>query len=319
MILISDLLIVRPSLPLVEWLFFLGYIFCLTIAKVEFPGHSFIMVSFVLVFLLGLIDDLFGTRSWIKLLATILIALFIVFPGNLIITNLHGFFSIYKMNLFFSYALTIFVIVFIIHAINLIDGIDGLASGLGITTLSIFSICFYQSGYYQYLMLTLPMIFSLSAFLIFNLWGKRFKIFMGDAGSLLIGLVLAITLIFYMKIPYDYVGGYLRISPVSVFSLLIVPIYDTFHVSAKRILNGQSPFSPDTRHIHHTFLKLGLSHRKSTFVLIMYTIIFFTLGQLLLIDHRAYITLIILIILAFFLWNIPEYIYKNTKKEYALE
>jgi UDP-GlcNAc:undecaprenyl-phosphate GlcNAc-1-phosphate transferase len=299
--------------------YFLGFMFYFIFARTDLPGLSTILVSCFLIFLTGFFDDLFGLKPIIKLSITIIISLLIVLPGELIITNLHGFFSLFELNAFFSYIITILVIVFIIHAINLIDGVDGLASGLGITALSIFSFCFYRSGNTQYLSFTLPMISSLLAFLLFNIWGKRFKIFMGDSGSLLVGLVIAITLILYMQIPTSYGSIYMKISPVSVFALLIIPIFDTFHVSFKRLARAKSPFAPDRGHIHHTYLKLGLSHRMTTLILIAYTILFFILSQLLLRYMRGYLTLIILVIVALFLWNFPEYMIMKNRRKYALK
>jgi UDP-GlcNAc:undecaprenyl-phosphate/decaprenyl-phosphate GlcNAc-1-phosphate transferase len=298
--------------------FFIGFMFYFILVKTDLPGLSTILVSCSLMFLTGFVDDLIGLKPVSKLIITLLISVLVVLPGDLIITNLHGFFSIFELNTFFAYSITILVIVFVIHAINLIDGVDGLASGIGITALSIFSFCFYRSGYFQYLSLTLPMVFSLLAFLGFNIWGKRFKIFMGDSGSLLVGLVLALTLILYMQIPSGEIVSYMKISPVSVFALLIIPVVDTIHVSIKRLLNRQSPFTPDRKHIHHTYLKLGLSHRMTTLILIVYTLMFFMLSQFLLNYMRGYLTLIILVIIALFVWNVPEYVIMKNPRKFAL-
>lgn len=299
--------------------FFIGFLCYFIFVRTDLPGLQTIIISCVLIFLTGFADDLIGLKPIIKLSITIIISLLVVVHGELFITNLHGFFSIYELNTFFSYSITILVIVFIIHAINLIDGVDGLASGLGITALGIFSFCFYRSGFTQYLSFTLPMISSLLAFLLFNIWGKRFKIFMGDSGSLLVGLVIAITLILYMQIPSSCTTTYMKISPVSVFALLIIPVFDSIHVSIKRFLSGKSPFIPDRGHIHHTYLKLGFSHRMTSLILIVYSLIFFMLTQFLLNYIREHITLLTIVLLALFLWNFPEYMIIRNRRKYALK
>ena len=161
------------------------------------------------------------------------------------------------------------------------------------------------------------MIISLAAFLLFNIWGKRFKIFMGDSGSLLLGLIVAISVIHFMQIKNNTIGDFLRISPVTAFALLVIPVFDAFHVSIKRLIIGRSPFKADKEHIHHTYLKLGFTHRITSLILISYTLVFFFFSLFLLQFLSEIITLCIILILAFLVWNIPERFLKRNLRKYT--
>lgn len=297
---------------------FVGFLITFQLITSITKQQSFtILTATTLIFIVGLIDDLVEIKPWRKLFIVILLSIFITQTQGLTIDNLHGFFSIHQLNEFVSVAITVLVIAFLINAINLIDGVDGLASGLGITILSVFSYFFYISNDIQYLSLTIPMIISLAAFLLFNIWGKRYKIFMGDSGSLLLGLIVAVSLIHFMQLESIAVGDFLRISPVSAFALLVVPVFDAFHVSIKRLIMGRSPFRPDKEHIHHTYLKLGFTHRITSLILISYTLIFFFLSQFLLQFLGEGIALCIILILTFLVWNIPERILKRNLRKYT--
>ncbi len=297
---------------------FVGFLITFQLITSITKQQSFtILIATTLIFIVGLIDDLVEIKPWRKLIIVILLSIFITQTQGLTINNLHGFFSIHQLNEFVSMAITVIVITFLINAINLVDGVDGLASGLGITILSIFSLFFYKSNSIQYLSLTIPMIISLAAFLTFNIWGKRYKIFMGDSGSLLLGLIVAISVIHFMQIKNSFVGSVFSISPVTAFALLVIPVFDAFHVTVKRLIIGRSPFKSDKEHIHHTYLKLGFTHRITSLILISYTLVFFFLSQFLLQFLGEGMALIVILILVFLVWNIPERILKRNLRKYT--
>ena len=296
--------------------FIMPYIF---FSSVSLPEKIMIHISLSLVFILGLIDDLQKIKPFVKLLIISLIAILVARIEELTIFNLHGIFNIYEMPPWLAVLVTTLVIIFIVNAINLLDGIDGLAGGLGIIILGVFSWIFFMYGNEQYLVLNFSMIAALSAFLIYNLYSKKYKIFMGDSGSLFLGLILSINLIRYFKIQGDDADAYFFYTPITVLTLFIVPIFDSVHVFFKRVLMRKSPFLPDRNHIHHTYLKLGLSHRMASLVLIFYTLFFFFLSQFILIFLNSYLTIIVILLFALILWHIPENIIKRNRRKYALK
>ena len=286
---------------------------------VSLPEKIIIHISLSLIFILGLIDDLQKINPFKKLLIISLLAFLIARIKELTIYNLHGILNIYEMPAWLAVTLTALVIIFIVNAINLLDGIDGLAGGLGIIILGVFSLIFYRFGNEQYLVLNFSMISALSAFLIYNLWSKKYKIFMGDSGSLFLGLVLSITLIRYFKIHGDVADVYFSYSPITVLALFIVPIFDSVHVFFKRVFMRKSPFLPDRNHIHHTYLKLGLSHRMASLVLIFYTLFFFFLSQISLFFLNGYYVILIIIFVALLLWHIPETMIRRNPRKYVMK
>ncbi|MFW5872440.1 MAG: glycosyltransferase family 4 protein, partial [bacterium] len=160
--------------------FMISFLLLRYVGYMESLKVSLVILS---IFIIGLVDDLVDLKASLKLFVFIILATVIAFSQGLSVTNLHGFLGITHMNGIFSYIITIFGILAILNAINLIDGVDGLAGGLGIFILSVLSWVFFKSNHIDYLILTLPMILALLAFLIFNVWGKNYKIFMGDSGS----------------------------------------------------------------------------------------------------------------------------------------
>lgn len=255
-----------------------------------------IIISTSLIFILGLIDDLHSIKPLRKLLIIILIAILISNIEGLTINSLNGFLNIHELPNLPAVIITSLLIIFIVNAINLLDGIDGLAGGIVIIILSIFSWIFKKNGYENYVILNLIIIAAVSSFLIYNLWSKKYKIFMGDSGSLFLGLILSITLIRYFNLQKNIISSYFSTSPVTILALFIVPLFDSVRVFLKRIFMNKSPFLPDRNHIHHTFLKLGFSHRMASLILIFYTIFFFLFSQLLLFFLKSYFALIILLL-----------------------
>ena len=163
-----------------------------------------------------------------------------------------------------SFLITLFTIVVITNSFNLIDGVDGLAGSLGLVTFIIFGTYFYFSGELMYSVIALSLAGSLVAFLIYNFNPAR--IFMGDTGSLLIGLVNSILVIKFISTASNPASVLpLQSAPALGFAILLVPLFDTLRVVSHRILNRRSPFSPDRNHIHHFLLDLSLSHKMVAF------------------------------------------------------
>jgi UDP-N-acetylmuramyl pentapeptide phosphotransferase/UDP-N-acetylglucosamine-1-phosphate transferase len=200
-----------------------------------------------------------------KFFGQLLAASILVFKANLVITNMHGFLGIHSLNGPLSHLLSIFTIVVIMNAFNLIDGIDGLAATICIITTSVFAWFFYMNGDGAFASLGFTFASSLAAFLIFN--HSPAKIFMGDTGSMLCGVVNAILVIHFIETANGSKVLNVTASPALGFGILIMPLLDTLRVFTIRILKGRSPFFPDRNHLHHILLDRGLSHKVITLII----------------------------------------------------
>jgi UDP-N-acetylmuramyl pentapeptide phosphotransferase/UDP-N-acetylglucosamine-1-phosphate transferase len=177
---------------------------------------------------------------------------------------MYGLFGFEQVPEAFGLALSYLTIIVVINSFNLIDGVDGLAASLGIVTMLIFGTYFFIIHQEAYALLAFSLAGSLVAFMIFN--HHPAKIFMGDSGSLMIGLVNSILVIKFINVANAPLVTIPVQSAVAVgFAVLIVPLLDTLRVFSIRIINGQSPFTPDRNHVHHLLLDRGLSHAAVTF------------------------------------------------------
>ena len=217
----------------------------------------------IVIFFLGIKDDILVLSAAKKFIGQLIAAGIIIKFGGVQITNMHGFLGIYSIPHVASIVLTLFTIIVIINSFNLIDGVDGLAGSLGLLTALIFGTYFYFAGQLFYAVMAFSLAGSLVGFLIYNF--SPAKIFMGDTGSLLIGLINSIMVVKFINIADSAAVVFpIKAAPAIGFAILIVPLFDTLRVFALRIVNRRSPFSPDRNHVHHFLLELGFSHRKIT-------------------------------------------------------
>ncbi len=218
----------------------------------------FLLCALMLMYLVGIADDLIGVRYRAKFMFQIIVGALFLMSGTWI-HNLYGFAGIYEIPTIIGWLLTILLVIYVINAINLIDGIDGLASGLSAIALSFYSFLFYQSGQYAYALLSGATLGTLMPFFYWNVFGtpeRHTKIFMGDTGSLTIGTMLAFLSIRICNIPDGFIPGsdsmlVLTLAPI------IVPCFDAARVFLHRVRHGNNPFLPDKCHIHHKLLALG--------------------------------------------------------------
>lgn len=252
---------------------------CASIFAFElFDLYKFLFASLVILLYIGVMDDIVVMRAYKKLFAQIVVTSLMVIGSDVRIRSFFGLFGIYELNYFFSVAMSIFTFIVLINAFNLIDGIDGLAGGYSILCSAMFGISYYRLGEYNYPLVVLSgvIIGSVIGFLYFNLSNYRNnKIFMGDTGSMILGFLLAFTAICFIDIFIDkklpeIPRYYLQSAPAIAMAILILPIIDTLNVFMIRICNGKSPLVADKNHIHHSLLKLGLTHRRSTAYILMY-------------------------------------------------
>ena len=235
----------------------------------NFDSLKYIIVGVILMFFIGLKDDLVDISARKKLAIQIIAAIILITLGNIRLTNLHGILGIYEIGIITSFTLSLFLMVVIINAFNLIDGIDGLASGLSMMAATVFGVWFFISGNYQYSIISFALVGSLASYFLYNVFGDKNKLFMGDSGSLIVGLVISIFVIkfneFNIAKTTEYaIGG----APAVSFAIIIVPLIDTIRVMSIRIRQRKSPFSADNNHIHHRLLTLFPNHLKVTIIII---------------------------------------------------
>lgn len=229
---------------------------------------QYYLAAFFILFLIGVIDDIFVLKAWKKILGQIVVTGIITFKAHLLITNLQGFLGIGDLSHTASLILTFFTILLLINAFNLIDGVDGLAASLGFLACLLFGIYFLLTEQTAYVVLSFSMCGALLAFLIYNFPPAR--IFMGDSGSTLIGLVTAILAIRFVQpatsIPVDL---QLHSAPAIAFGFLLIPLLDVLRVFMLRISKRKSPFAPDRTHLHHMLQNKGYSHLRVTLTLLI--------------------------------------------------
>ncbi|RTL58612.1 MAG: undecaprenyl/decaprenyl-phosphate alpha-N-acetylglucosaminyl 1-phosphate transferase [Sphingobacteriales bacterium] len=251
-----------------------GFLLAILIASPEQSSELqyYIAASFV-IFFLGLKDDILILSPIKKFLGQLMAAFIIIYKGGVQITSMHGFLGIQQLPEFFSLALTYFTVIVVINSFNLIDGVDGLAGSLGVFTSAAFGLYFLNVGHLMLAVMGFSLAGSLAAFLIFNY--SPAKIFMGDTGAMLIGLVNAILVIKFINAADDpNITMPLIAAPAIGFAILMVPLFDTLRVFGIRILYRRSPFSPDRNHIHHLLLDRGLTHSMVTFSIVIANVIF---------------------------------------------
>lgn len=240
-------------------------------------------VGAVIMYLTGFADDLAGVRYRYKFVTQTTSAALMCASG-VWLDNLHGFFGIHAIPMWFGVPLTIMLVMLIVNSVNLIDGIDGLASGLCIIGISAFAALFAYCGYYRFLIVAFAAIGCLLPFYFYNVFGKvgKNKMFLGDTGSLFIGYLLAFFAMKTTTIPLEMsiVGGD-SFFLICAYSMLLVPVFDVLRVFLKRIRRSRNPFLPDKTHIHHKFLALGFSMRQARWTIFAVAVFFFVMNMML--------------------------------------
>ncbi len=242
-----------------------------------------LICGLIILFLVGIQDDLIGTRYRTKFIFQFIAASFIPISG-LWINNLYGFMGIHNLTPWIGIPLTLFIVVFIINAINLIDGIDGLASGLCCISLAVLGSLFFINRAWLFAILAFITLGSLLPFYYYNVFGKSKgackKIFMGDTGSLTLGFILAFLIIRFSAVNPE-VLPYSKGAIIIAFSTLTVPIFDVCRVMLVRARNKRHIFTADNNHIHHKFIRMNFSHRGARIRLFIMAILFILINIIL--------------------------------------
>ena len=244
----------------------------------SYPIHIAALASgCLLIWVAGLIDNISGESFKKKKLIIQLLAAIILVFGDLYINNFNGLFGIWAIPEWAGILFTIGLVMFITNAINLIDGADGLASGISGVALIAFGYLYLQRGMLFYAMICTILVGILIPFFYYNVFKTTRKLFMGDTGSLTLGYLLAFLGVRYAM---DTDADYKQLTSPIIISLsaMFIPLFDALRVMLERMCKGKSPFQPDRRHIHHKLLDLGLSHRKTMVWLVICAEIFVILN-----------------------------------------
>ncbi len=287
---------------------FAGFVISLTIFadSIKFPEMQFIITATIIMFFIGIKDDILIIAPITKLGGQIIASIIIIILADIRFTNLFGLFWIFDFNYFFSFSVTLLAFLIIINGFNFIDGIDGLAASIGILILTIFGIWFFLIDYFQLTILSISLIGALFAFLYYNLFSKKNKIFMGDTGSLVIGLVVSVLAIKFNEVNVVENGYYtIENSPAVLFGILIIPVYDLIRVSFFRYFLGKPIFKADKGHIHHQLLAIGFTQRKALKIIIFINLLFiifvFSTSKILSTQRMLLIVFVLAVILTYIL------------------
>lgn len=247
----------------------------------ELTQSRSILFAVVIMFIVGLRDDIVNMSALHKLIGQLAAALLVVVYGGVQLTSMYGVFGVHEITPWLGIPLSLFTIIVLTNAFNLIDGVDGLAGTVSLVALVFFGVWFELTGLHLYAAMAATFAGGLVGFLMFN-WSPA-KIFMGDTGALAIGLLLASFAILFIDhnysladaSPFKFTG-----SVSTAIAVMILPIYDTARIFVKRVSKGKSPLSPDKSHIHHFIMRMGFSHRQITSTLVLVNIGFIGLAFL---------------------------------------
>ncbi len=272
--------------------------------RINAQAISFGLCALLLMYLTGMSDDLIGVRYRAKFVVQILCAVLLIGAG-MYVNDLHGIIGLGHISPWFGIPLTILIVVYVVNAINLIDGIDGLASGLSSAAFIIYGTAFLMIGKPIFAMLSFACLGVLIQFFYYNVFGsaeRKKKIFMGDTGSLTIGLLLAFLGLALLQWSPDKFPTFRTNPMILAVSPLIIPCFDVVRVFLHRVRRHGNPFLPDKTHIHHKMLAIGLNQRLAM-VLIVVASITFSIANILL---SRYVEVNLLLILDILLWTLAN-------------
>jgi UDP-N-acetylmuramyl pentapeptide phosphotransferase/UDP-N-acetylglucosamine-1-phosphate transferase len=262
----------------------LGPIISLTL-DMSFPDWvrlKYFFISLLLMFFIGLRDDILALTPKQKLYSQFLPVIVLVALNQTTLNSTYGLVDLPEIPQVIIWILSFFTLIILTNAYNLIDGLDGLAGAIGAITLTTLGVWFYLIGNYRICLVSLSFAGALGAFLYYN-WQPS-KIFMGDTGSLMIGFLISyLTIVFInenYRLPVENDFRF-QASVATAICVVIIPVFDTLRVIILRLRQGQSPFHADRNHLHHQFLNLGFSHAQSVLIMAAINILMIVLAWLL--------------------------------------
>ncbi len=278
--------------------YLLGYDVIFVPERIVLVEFLFLLAGCTILYVVGVGDDLIGITYRSKFVAQILCGLLLAISG-LWLHDLDGFMGINLLRARYSYPLTIFIVVYITNAFNLIDGVDGLASGLVILALSAFGLIFIKERQLIYALVAFSTLGVIIPFWFYNVFGNQkrgHKLFMGDTGSLTLGFIISFLA---LRICLTGAEGVNTTNHVIVaISALIVPLFDVLRVAVHRIRKGRNPFMPDRNHIHHKLLRAGMPKRYVVLTIVGLSLFYMVFNYYL----NPYLNVTYILLIDFALW-----------------
>lgn len=234
-----------------------------------------IIAAMVIMLYTGTMDDIIDLTARTRFLFEIGVITLLIFTQGMLIDNFHGLWDVYAISKAAAIPLTIFATVGIINSINLIDGVNGLSSGYCILASVVFGTFFYITNNAPMVILAAVSVGSLLPFFFHNVFGKTSKMFIGDGGALVMGLIMSIFVINALNTDHailDAIGTEFNPIPFSL-AVMVIPVADTLRVMSSRMIRGTSPFHPDKTHLHHLFIGNGFSHAGTTTMILLLNVI----------------------------------------------
>lgn len=230
-----------------------------------------VIISMMIMLYTGTMDDIIGLTPGLRFLLEIGVVVILICTTHMHINNFHGLWGVHYVTEAVAIPLTIFAAVGIINSINLIDGVNGLSSGYCILASAVFGTFFYITNNAPMVVLATVSAGSLIPFFLHNVFGKKSKMFIGDGGALVMGLIMS-TFVVNTLTSEDTaltdIDPSFGLIPFTL-AVLIIPVADTLRVMLTRIMRGTSPFHPDKTHLHHLFIGLGFSHAGTTIMILL--------------------------------------------------
>ena len=293
------------NIPLVGGIsMFVALVIGLLTTQIDIIPLKNILLAMLVALVVGALDDHKDLSIRFRIFFHIVAALIVVSTNGVILSSLGWIFGIVEFKLYsWSVFVSVFAIIGVMNAVNMSDGIDGLSGLLSIVTLSFISYFAYIGGREDLFTLALLSCSTLVPFLMFNLgiFGRSRKVFMGDAGTTFIGLLIAVLLIELSQ------GEKAIFKPVTALWLLAVPLLDTAAVMIRRIRNGGSPFKPDRGHLHHFFLKSSISEGKTLLIIVGLSFSMAFIGSWLELNNVAEWKMFALFLFVFFLYLLATF------------
>lgn len=300
---------------------FFGIVIGICSSQMMFNSPNvFMLVAAMLIMLYtGTIDDIIGLSPTIRFIIEILVVLWMMYINKSSIDCFWGLWGVDTIPQWISYPLTIFASVGIINAINLIDGVNGLSSGFCFMASVMFAIIFYTTGNTVMAIIATSAAGAIIPFFFHNVFGYHTRMFIGDGGTLVIGMMMSmftISILGQNSVCADYAESGLSLVAMTL-AILAIPVFDTLRVMTSRIIRGTSPFHPDKTHLHHLFIELGFSHAGTTisiltinFLVVVLWFVSYKLGAS--IEVQLYIVIALSILTTFIFYT---YANKKMKKQ----
>lgn len=229
---------------------------------------SWVVTLMALMLYVGTLDDAMGLSPRFRFMVEIVSVLLLVFVGGQAIDNFGGLWGVGHIPFWAALPLTIFAVVGIINSINLIDGVNGLSSGYCVMSCVAFGVFFHYAGDDTMSLLALVCAGAVIPFFVHNVFGDKSRMFIGDGGTLLMGMVMSVFVTRILSADFHpQISARFGLIPFTL-AVLSIPVFDTLRVMSCRIARGGSPFEPDKTHLHHLFIEIGFSHPGTTFCIL---------------------------------------------------